>query len=100
MCDAVAHETSADFGVVPDRPPSAVSRRALSTKDSPQPDEPDVHLCVCLHGMHFHFAACLTAALMFVQEHRHRHYVDDVGVLPGDTEGLPRMTNERLFLER
>ncbi|MBF6223873.1 hypothetical protein IU470_28825 [Nocardia abscessus] len=39
---------------------------------SPLPDDPDVHLSVFLHGARFDFAACLTAALVFVHEHRER----------------------------
>ncbi|WP_327110926.1 hypothetical protein OHB12_24290 [Nocardia sp. NBC_01730] len=72
----------------------------MSTEASPLPDEPDVHLCVHLRGVQFHFAACLSAAKVFVQEHLRCRYADDVKVLPGDTGGLPRMANERLFLER
>lgn len=67
---------------------------------SPLPHEPDVHLSVFLHGARFDFAACLTAALTFVEEHRKRHYVDAVNVLPDSAEGWPRLPNERLYLER
>ncbi|WP_067474041.1 hypothetical protein [Nocardia amamiensis] len=66
---------------------------------SPLPNDPDVHLSVFLHGVRLDFAACLTAALVFVQEHRERHYVDAVEVLP-DADGWPRLPNERLYLER
>ncbi|MEU7630095.1 hypothetical protein AB0C34_08935 [Nocardia sp. NPDC049220] len=66
---------------------------------SPHPDEPDVHLSVFLHGARFDFAACITAAVTFLREHRERHYADAVDVLPGRAEGLPRLPNERLYLE-
>ncbi|MFD0364045.1 hypothetical protein ACFQZZ_21580 [Nocardia sp. GCM10030253] len=70
---------------------------------SPLPEEADVHLSVFLHGARFDFAACLPAclpaALLFVEEHQERHYMDAVDVIPGDTAGLPRLPNERLFLE-
>jgi len=67
---------------------------------SPLPDEPDVHLSVFLHGARFDFAACLTAAVLFVQEHWKRHYVDAVHVLPDSAEGWPRLPCERLYIER
>lgn len=35
---------------------------------SPLPNEPDVHLVVRLSGLHLHYTACLTAALIFVQD--------------------------------
>ncbi|WP_435592668.1 hypothetical protein [Nocardia sp. bgisy118] len=65
---------------------------------SPLPSEPDVHLSVFLHGVRMDFVACLTAALVFVAEHRDRHYLDAVSV---DTSlsGHPRLPNERLYLE-
>jgi hypothetical protein len=71
----------------------------VSAKTSPRPDEPDVHLSVFLHGARFDFAACLTAALVFIQDHQARHYTDAVNVLPGNTNDLPRLPNERLYLE-
>ncbi|MFI9507042.1 hypothetical protein [Nocardia sp. NPDC052566] len=58
-----------------------------------------MHLSVFVQDARFDFAACLTAALLFVQDYRERHYPDAVNVLPGDTTGLPRLPNERLFLE-
>lgn len=66
---------------------------------SPLPHEPDVHLSVFVHGVRMDFAACLTAALVFVAEHRSRHYVDAVNVIPGDTTGYRRLPNERLYLQ-
>lgn len=67
---------------------------------SPLPDEPDVHLSVFLHGLRLDFVACLTAALIFVQEHQQRHYVDAVSVTMVGAERIPRLPNERLYLER
>ncbi|WP_280251616.1 hypothetical protein [Nocardia abscessus] len=49
--------------------------------------------------MRLEFAACLTAASIFVQDWRTHHYHDAVTVIPGDTAGLPRLPNERLYLE-
>lgn len=66
--------------------------------ESPLPNEPDVHLSVFLHGVRMDFAACLTAALIFVAEHRDRHYVDAVTVHP-NAHGYPRLPNERLYLQ-
>ncbi|MEV0358005.1 hypothetical protein AB0H71_18310 [Nocardia sp. NPDC050697] len=66
---------------------------------SPLPDEPDVRLSISLHGTWFDFAACTTAALLFVQEHEQRHYVEAVSVAASGTADLPRLPNERLYLE-
>ncbi|MBF6163984.1 hypothetical protein IU486_04240 [Streptomyces gardneri] len=66
---------------------------------SPRPEEPDVHLSVYLHDQRMDFAACLTAAVVFVQEWNTHHRPDAVTVLPGDTTGLPRLPCERLYLE-
>ncbi|WP_433526149.1 hypothetical protein ACQPZ2_15285 [Nocardia pseudovaccinii] len=71
----------------------------MSEKTSPRPGEQDVHLSVFLHGLRFDFAACLTAALSFVQEHQPRHYTDAVTLDLRDTSGLERLPNERLYLE-
>ncbi|MEV6340277.1 hypothetical protein AB0M12_36815 [Nocardia vinacea] len=65
---------------------------------SPLPDDPDVHLSVFLHGARFDFVACLTAALIFVQEHQAQHYADAVAVDLGDTSGYQRLPCERLYL--
>ncbi|WP_406271990.1 hypothetical protein OH799_31840 [Nocardia sp. NBC_00881] len=59
----------------------------------------DVHLSVWLHGVRLDFAASAPAAYAFMQEHRARHYVDAATVVPGSAEGLPRLPNERLYLE-
>ncbi|MEV0029844.1 hypothetical protein [Nocardia sp. NPDC050793] len=45
------------------------------------------------------FTACLTAALVFVQEHQARHYLDAVTV-DLDKREFPRLPNERLYIER
>ncbi len=71
----------------------------MSANVSPRPGDPDVHLSVFLHGARFDFAACRTAALEFVRDHRKRHYSDAVNVIPGDARGLPRLPNERLYLD-
>jgi hypothetical protein len=64
------------------------------------PTEPDVHLVVRLRGLHLHFAACLTAASIFVQDEGVRHHTDGVSVAKGVPEKLPRLPGERLYLER
>jgi hypothetical protein len=64
------------------------------------PTEPDVHLVVRLRGLHLHFAACLTAALIFVQDEGERRHTDGVYVAKGATDWLPRLPGERLYLER
>ncbi|MFQ6394370.1 hypothetical protein ACLMAJ_13015 [Nocardia sp. KC 131] len=71
----------------------------MSANASPMPGEKDVHLSVFLHGVRMDFSACLTAALCFVEDHRSHHYIDAVNVIPGDTSGIPRLPNERLYLD-
>ncbi|MEV2223656.1 hypothetical protein AB0E01_27785 [Nocardia vinacea] len=66
---------------------------------SPHPAEADVRLSVQLHDVRMDYLACLTAALLFVQEWRAHHHPDAVTVIPGETAGLPRLPNERLYLE-
>ncbi|RJO79214.1 hypothetical protein D5S18_02420 [Nocardia panacis] len=73
--------------------------RRLPHGASPHPHEEDVHLSVTVAGMKFHYAACISAALTFVQEQGAHHYTVAVEVVRGDTRGLPRLPNERLFLE-
>ncbi|MEV0357674.1 hypothetical protein AB0H71_16610 [Nocardia sp. NPDC050697] len=58
-----------------------------------------MRLSVVMHGTQFDFAACLTAALLFVQEHQQRHYVEAVNVAAFGANELPRLPNERLYLE-
>ncbi|MEV6252139.1 hypothetical protein AB0L97_02620 [Nocardia sp. NPDC051911] len=64
---------------------------------SPHPEQPDVRLAVVIDGHRLDFAACLTSALWFLQEQHRRQFVDSVEVLPGDTTGLRRLPNERLY---
>ncbi|GAA5045706.1 hypothetical protein [Nocardia callitridis] len=70
----------------------------MRTNGSPHPDEPDIHLTVSLCGTRFAYAACLTAAMAFLQDHQQRHHSDAVEVRDETTEGLHRLPNERLFL--
>ena len=64
---------------------------------SPCPDEPDIHLTVQFANIRMDFAACLTAALVFVQDMAARRPCT-VAVDSGHCVGLPRLPNERLFL--
>lgn len=64
---------------------------------SPHPEQPDVRLAVVVDGHRLDFAACLTSALWFLQEQHRRQFVDSVEVIPGDTTGLRRLPNERLY---
>ncbi|MEU2105088.1 hypothetical protein [Nocardia sp. NPDC019255] len=64
---------------------------------SPHPEQPDVRLAVVIDGHRLEFAACLTSALWFLQEQHRRRFVDSVEVIPGDTTGLRRLPNERLY---
>lgn len=66
--------------------------------DSPCPYEADVQLSVFIHGLRMDFRACVTAALVFVQEHQLRHYVDAVVVSDDYDPIFPRLPNERLYL--
>ncbi|MFI5778342.1 hypothetical protein [Nocardia sp. NPDC051570] len=66
---------------------------------SPLPTEPDVHLSVFLQGLRLDFAACHSAATVFMREWQARHWVDAVTIVPDDPSGLPRLPNERLYLE-
>ncbi|WP_330231582.1 hypothetical protein OHA40_03255 [Nocardia sp. NBC_00508] len=59
-----------------------------------------MHLSVFLYGLRLDFTACLTAALLFVQDFRAHHHLDAVHVIPGDTTGLRRLPCERLYVER
>lgn len=70
-----------------------------TTGVSPLPNEPDVHLSIVLRGMRFDFAACITAALLFIQDHQQRRYVEAVGVSAIGADELPRLPNERLYIE-
>lgn len=66
---------------------------------SPRPEEDDVRLSIQFHDVRLDFAACRTAASRFVRDWRAYHYPDAVTVIPGDTSGLSRLPNERLYLE-
>jgi hypothetical protein len=72
-------------------PDTSVSSSHDHRLRSPQPEEADVHLSVHLEGVRMDFAACLTAALLFVQDFGGHHYPDTVAVLFGDTTGLRRL---------
>ncbi|MEU1547530.1 hypothetical protein [Nocardia sp. NPDC005745] len=82
---------------------SAVRRRHQPVLDhigelvSPHPEQPDVHLAVVIDGHRLDYAACLTSAIWFLQEQHRRRFVDSVEVIPGDTTGLRRLPNERLY---
>ena len=65
---------------------------------SPCPDEPDIHLAVQFPSVRIDFAACLTAALVFVCDVTARR-PGTVAVYPGHCGGLPRLPNERLYLQ-
>lgn len=82
------------------QPDPAEPHHYLSGMTSPLPDEPDVHLIVRIRGHHLHYAACVTAALVFVQDVNVRRCADAVVVASGATERLPRLPCERLYVER
>ncbi len=69
-----------------------------SGRQSPRPDEPDVRLTVRISSVRMDFAACLTAALVFVCDVA-AYRPGTVAVYPGRCTGLPRLPNERLFLQ-
>lgn len=64
---------------------------------SPCPEEPDIRLIVQFATVRVEFAACLTAALVFVQEVGARRPCT-VAVVSGICTGLPRLPTERLYL--
>ncbi|MFF2392667.1 hypothetical protein [Nocardia sp. NPDC058114] len=65
---------------------------------SPCPDEPDIHLAIQFPSVRMEFAACLTAALVFVCDVA-AHRPGTVAVYPSHCTGLPRLPNERLYLQ-
>lgn len=67
---------------------------------SPRPDEPDVHLSIHLHGLRLDYAACRTAATLFLREWQVYHHQDAATIIPGRPAGLPRLPNERLYLHQ
>ncbi|WP_330232353.1 hypothetical protein OHA40_07580 [Nocardia sp. NBC_00508] len=71
----------------------------MASQLSPRPEEGDVHLSIQFHDVRLDFAACATAASRFAKDWRAYHYPDAVTVIPGDPVGLPRLPNERLYLE-
>jgi hypothetical protein len=52
---------------------------------------------VVIDGHRLDYAACLTSAIWFLQEQHRGQFVDSVEVIPGDTTGLRRLPNERLY---
>ncbi len=66
-------------------------------RQSPRPDEPDVRLSILISSVRMEFAACITAALVFVGDVTARR-PGTVSVYPGQCTGLPRLPNERLYL--
>lgn len=57
-----------------------------------------MHLRIRLGGIPLDYVACLTAALIFVQEQAKRRYVDAVWVDTDCTPRFRRLPNERLYL--
>ncbi|WP_067796175.1 hypothetical protein [Nocardia beijingensis] len=98
-CDLLRHRVIMQVT----RTQSAVRRKHQPplehTRDqvSPHPEQPDVRLAVVIDGHRLDFAACLTSALWFLQEQHRRRFVDSVEVILGDTTGLRRLPNERLY---
>ncbi|TCJ96487.1 hypothetical protein [Nocardia alba] len=72
--------------------------RAPALGRSPCPDEPDIHLAIQFPSVRMEFAACLTAALVFVCDVAARR-PGTVAVYPSHCTGLPRLPNERLYLQ-
>ncbi|MEU7768966.1 hypothetical protein AB0B25_28245 [Nocardia sp. NPDC049190] len=70
----------------------------MNDKTSPHPEEADVHLTVQISNARFDFTACVTAALLFVQDCHYRRYPRHVAVISDDTRDYPRLPNERLYL--
>ncbi|MEV6059897.1 hypothetical protein AB0L62_07815 [Nocardia asteroides] len=68
------------------------------SKLSPRPDEPDVRLSVLISSVRMEFAACVTAALVFVCDVA-THRPGTVTVQTGTCAGLPRLPTERLYLQ-
>ncbi len=69
-----------------------------ASRQSPRPDEPDVRLSVLMSSVRMEFAACITAALVFICDVA-VHRPGTVAVSPGQCAGLPRLPNERLYLQ-
>ncbi len=75
-------------------------QKAGDVMTSPLPTEPYVHLIVRMRGYHLHYAACLTAALIFVQDEGVRHRTDGVSVAGDAPDHLQRLPGKRLYAER
>ncbi|WP_330229444.1 hypothetical protein OHA40_25775 [Nocardia sp. NBC_00508] len=71
----------------------------MTADNSPRPQEADVHLSIFLHGLRLDFRACVTAASVFVQEWRDKHWHDPVQVCTDDASQYPRLPCERLYLQ-
>lgn len=71
----------------------------MDSQMSPHPEEADVHLAVQLGHVRLDFTACVTAALLFIQDCRDRCYPKHLAVIPDDSRRYPRLPNERLYLE-
>lgn len=82
------------------QPDTAEPHHCLHGMTSPLPHEPDVHLIVRIRGRNLHYAACLTAALVFVQDESIHRCTDGVAVAGGATDQLPRLPCEWLYIER
>lgn len=67
-------------------------------KRSPRPQEPDVRLTIQFDTVRMEFVACLTAALIFVQDVAGRRSCE-VAVASAHLADLPRLPNERLYLQ-
>ncbi|TLF76584.1 hypothetical protein FEK34_16845 [Nocardia cyriacigeorgica] len=67
--------------------------------ESPKPDEDDVRVSVQFHDVRLEFVACRTAAAQFIDEWCLRYHADAAMVIPGDVADLPRLPNERLYLD-
>ncbi|KAF0847804.1 hypothetical protein [Nocardia caishijiensis] len=65
--------------------------------ESPRPQEPDIHIRIEFPSVRMDFAACLTAALVFVQDLTARRNCT-IAVKVARCTGLRRLPNERLFL--
>ncbi|WP_024806167.1 hypothetical protein [Nocardia sp. BMG51109] len=72
----------------------------MDAQYSPRPREIDIHLSVHLANVQLDFAACVTAARGFVDDWETYRYFEAVDVIDTNTAGLPRLPNERLFLDR
>ncbi|MFE3441762.1 hypothetical protein ACFXNW_01880 [Nocardia sp. NPDC059180] len=70
----------------------------MTDTESPRPFEPDVQLSVFLHGQRFDYAACLSAATVFIQEWQARHHPGAVAIIAECEPEIPRLPCESLYL--